>query len=138
MLSFRKRGLAQLGVSGFGYPSWRGDFYSPGTKPADFLALYAESLPSVELNATGRRFPTVEQLSRWAAATPAGFTFSVKLTDAVAMRPSAALGSVTQLAHSAGSWAPYSFSFRRSSDVTQSWLAASSRLWHQTCATRSS
>lgn len=83
-------GRAFLGVSGFGYPTWRGDFYPAGAKPAEFLKLYAERLPSVELNATGRRFPTVERLERWANATPASFVFSVKLTGAVVARPASA------------------------------------------------
>lgn len=77
-------------MSGFGYPTWRGEFYPAGSKPADFLRLYAERLPSVELNATGRRFPGVEQLDRWAEATPATFRFAVKLTSAVVMRPATA------------------------------------------------
>ena len=79
--------LAYVGVSGFGYPSWRGDFYPEGARPGDFLKLYAERLPSVELNATGRRFPRVDQLSRWAEVTPTSFTFAVKLTGAVVNRP---------------------------------------------------
>ncbi|MBD0338281.1 MAG: DUF72 domain-containing protein [Thermoleophilia bacterium] len=70
---------AYVGASGFSYPSWRGGFYPAGARPADFLRLYAERLPSVELNTTGYRVPAREQFERWAAATPAGFRFAVKL-----------------------------------------------------------
>ena len=70
---------AYVGASGFSYPSWRGGFYPAGARPADFLRLYAERLPSVELNTTGYRIPAAEQFERWAGATPAGFRFAVKL-----------------------------------------------------------
>jgi uncharacterized protein YecE (DUF72 family) len=70
---------AYVGTSGFSYPTWRGGFYPAEAKPADFLRLYAERLPSVELNTTGYRLPAPEQFERWAEATPAGFRFAVKL-----------------------------------------------------------
>jgi uncharacterized protein YecE (DUF72 family) len=70
---------AYVGTSGFSYPTWRGGFYPAQAKPADFLRLYAERLPSVELNSTGYRVPAAEQFGRWAEATPAGFRFAVKL-----------------------------------------------------------
>ncbi len=70
---------AYVGTSGFSYPTWRGGFYPPDARPADFLRLYAERLPSVELNTTGYRVPAAEQFERWAEATPAGFRFAVKL-----------------------------------------------------------
>ena len=46
-------GTLYAGTSGFSYPTWRGGFYPAEAKPADFLRLYAERLPSVELNSTG-------------------------------------------------------------------------------------
>jgi uncharacterized protein YecE (DUF72 family) len=45
--------------------------------------LYAERLPSVELNNTFYRLPAHEQFERWAAATPAGFRFAVKMTRSI-------------------------------------------------------
>jgi uncharacterized protein YecE (DUF72 family) len=77
------------GASGFSYPSWRGGFYPADAKPADFLRLYAERLPSVELNTTGYRLPAPEQFERWADATPEGFVFAVKLPPG-ALRSTAA------------------------------------------------
>jgi uncharacterized protein YecE (DUF72 family) len=70
---------AYVGTSGFSYPTWRGGFYPAEAKPADFLRVYAERLPSVELNSTGYRLPAPEQFARWAEATPDGFRFAVKL-----------------------------------------------------------
>jgi uncharacterized protein YecE (DUF72 family) len=77
--------VAQLyaGTSGFSYPSWRGGFYPAGARQQDFLRLYAERLPSVELIATFRRMPSEEQVRRWAAQTPPGFRFAPKLTGSI-------------------------------------------------------
>ncbi len=68
-----------VGTSGWSYPSWRPGFYPSGTPNEEFLRFYAERLPSVELNTTGYRLPSEEQFERWAAQTPAGFRFAVKL-----------------------------------------------------------
>ena len=69
---------ALVGASGFSYPSWRPGFYPAHSRPEDFLRLYAERLPSVELNTTGYRLPSEEQFRRW-AETPADFRFAVKM-----------------------------------------------------------
>jgi uncharacterized protein YecE (DUF72 family) len=73
--------LARLhvGTSGFSYPSWRPGFYPEGTKPEEFLGVYAQRLPSVELNVTGYRLPAEEAFRRWREQTPDGFTFAVKM-----------------------------------------------------------
>jgi uncharacterized protein YecE (DUF72 family) len=77
---------AHVGTSGFGYPSWRPAFYPADARPEDFLARYAERLPSVELNVTGYRLPSEEQFRRWAAATPDAFTFAVKMPASAVRR----------------------------------------------------
>ncbi|MGB2953231.1 MAG: DUF72 domain-containing protein [Gaiellaceae bacterium] len=71
---------AYVGASGFSYPSWRGEFYPPGTKPGEFLRLYAERLPSVELNNTFYRLPSEQQFAKWAEQTPTSFRFAVKMS----------------------------------------------------------
>ena len=81
-----------VGASGFSYPSWRGDFYPEEARPEEFLARYAERLPTVELNATFYRMTAAEQFSRWAAETPPGFRFAVTMSRAVTAR-----GSVQRL-----------------------------------------
>jgi uncharacterized protein YecE (DUF72 family) len=68
-----------VGASGFSYPSWKPGFYPAEARPEQFLRLYAERLPSVELNTTGYRLPAEEQFERWAAQTPPGFQFAPKL-----------------------------------------------------------
>jgi uncharacterized protein YecE (DUF72 family) len=75
-----------VGTSGFSYPSWRPDFYPAGSRPKDFLRLYAERLPSVELNATFYRLPSEEQLLAWAEQTPPGFRFAVKMNQGITHR----------------------------------------------------
>src|SRR3954469_17160760 len=69
-----------VGASGFAYPSWRGGFYAERERPAEFLERYSERLPSVELNNTGYRLPTSEQLAAMAARVPNGFRFAVKMS----------------------------------------------------------
>ena len=66
------------GSSGFSFASWKPGFYPADSKPADFLRLYSESLPAVELNNTFYRLPSETQFERWAATTPEGFRFAVK------------------------------------------------------------
>lgn len=60
----------------FGKP----EFYPAGTKASDFLSSYAERLPTVELNTTFYQLPSEEQLRAWAAQTPDGFRFAVKMS----------------------------------------------------------
>ncbi len=70
---------AYVGTSGFSFASWKPGFYPAEAKPADFLRAYAERLPTVELNNTFYRLPSQAQFERWAAQTPAGFRFAVKM-----------------------------------------------------------
>jgi uncharacterized protein YecE (DUF72 family) len=74
---------AYVGTSGFSYPSWRGDFYPAKAKPPEFLQLFAEQLPSVELNTTFYQLPAEEQFRVWARQTPAAFRFAVKMTGRI-------------------------------------------------------
>jgi len=71
--------VIHVGTSGWSYPSWRGGFYPSGADPKTFLGFYAERFDTVELNTTGYRLPAEEQFHRWAAQTPEGFTFAVKM-----------------------------------------------------------
>jgi uncharacterized protein YecE (DUF72 family) len=71
--------VIHVGTSGWSYPSWRGDFYPAGADPKTFLSFYADRLDTVELNTTGYRLPAEDQFARWAAQTPEGFTFAVKM-----------------------------------------------------------
>lgn len=68
----------RCGTSGFSYPAWKGTFYPEGARSADFLALYAARLPSVEINNTFYRMPSPKLLAGWRGQVPAGFSFALK------------------------------------------------------------
>ena len=68
-----------VGTSGFSYPSWKPGFYPAGTPQKEFLRVYAERVPSVELNATFYQLPSEERLRGWSELTPPDFRFAVKM-----------------------------------------------------------
>ena len=72
-------GRLYVGTSGFSYPTWKPDFYPAGTPQREFLHFYAGRFTTVELNTTGYRLPGEDQFRHWAAETPDGFRFAVKL-----------------------------------------------------------
>jgi len=82
-MSRRTLATASVGTSGFGYPTWRGAFYPEAAKPPEFLQLYAQRLPAVELNGTFYRLPSEAQLLAWADMTPPDFRFTVKVARGV-------------------------------------------------------
>jgi uncharacterized protein YecE (DUF72 family) len=67
-----------LGTSGWSYPGWRGVFYPPGLPSKKWLEFYASQFPTVEINMTFYRLPTVAMLEGWSARTPRGFCFTLK------------------------------------------------------------
>ena len=69
-----------VGTSGFSYPSWRGSFYPSRARAADFLRLYSEQLPSVELNYSFYQLPSEERVAAWRDETPSAFRFAVKMS----------------------------------------------------------
>jgi uncharacterized protein YecE (DUF72 family) len=77
------RGTLRAGASGFSFPSWRPGFYPPATKPADFLAAYAQRLATVEINNSFYKLPAEATFAKWAASVPDGFRFAVKAPRAV-------------------------------------------------------
>jgi uncharacterized protein YecE (DUF72 family) len=79
----------RIGTAGWSYPSppgaWTGIVYPArqgriwrGAK-FDELAFYAERFDTVEVNSSFYRVPTPETTKKWAARTPEGFEFAVKL-----------------------------------------------------------
>ena len=76
-------GTLRTGASGFSFTSWRPDFYPAGSKPADFLGLYAERLGTVEINNSFYRLPAASVFEKWARTVPDGFRFAVKAPRAV-------------------------------------------------------
>src|SRR5205823_419028 len=67
-----------VGTSGYSYAPWKGVFYPEKLPAAKMLAFYAEQLPTVEINNTFYRMPKRDLLEKWAAETPASFSFVLK------------------------------------------------------------
>jgi uncharacterized protein YecE (DUF72 family) len=70
---------AYVGTSGWSYPTWRSGFYPEKARPADFLRLYSERLPSVELNTSAYQLPSEERFASWAEQVPPDFRFAVRM-----------------------------------------------------------
>jgi len=71
-------GHIRIGVSGWTYPPWRGNFYPKGLAQKRELAHAAGRFPALEINGTFYGLQRPEVFTRWADATPAGFLFAVK------------------------------------------------------------
>ncbi|MBI3791722.1 MAG: DUF72 domain-containing protein [Gemmatimonadetes bacterium] len=72
-----------LGTQGWNYPAWVGPFYPPGTRPADFLSMYARAWDSVEVDSTFYAIPASKVVKNWAARVPERFQFSLKLPQEI-------------------------------------------------------
>ena len=69
---------AWVGISGWIYQPWRGDFYPKGLPQRQELAYAASRLSSIEINGSFYSLQRPGSYHRWAAETPPGFVFSVK------------------------------------------------------------
>jgi uncharacterized protein YecE (DUF72 family) len=69
---------ARIGVSGWRYPRWRGDFYPTGLRQRDELAYTASRLNSVEINGSFYSLQRPSSYAAWRQAVPADFVFAVK------------------------------------------------------------
>jgi uncharacterized protein YecE (DUF72 family) len=69
----------RLGTQGWNYPGWVGPLYAPGTRPADFLRLYARLFDTVEVDSTFYAVPAAKTVRGWVERTPPGFRFALKL-----------------------------------------------------------
>ena len=68
----------RVGVSGWRYPPWRGEFYPEGLAQRRELEYASRTLSSIELNGSFYSLQRPESYARWYADTPADFVFSVK------------------------------------------------------------
>ncbi len=75
--------MLHVGTMGFSYSDWAGVFYPQGTKPAHYLAHYAQHFDCVELDTTFYAVPPVERVRRWAELTPESFKFCPKVPKAI-------------------------------------------------------
>jgi uncharacterized protein YecE (DUF72 family) len=67
-----------IGISGWNYAGWRGDFYPPGLPHRRELEYASHRLPSIEINGSFYSLQRPSSYRTWYEQTPTGFVFSVK------------------------------------------------------------
>jgi uncharacterized protein YecE (DUF72 family) len=80
-------GAIRVGIGGWTYPPWRGEFYPPDLQQRRELEYAAGKLGAIEINATfyGRQSP--KSWAAWAEQVPDGFQFAVKGSRFCVTRP---------------------------------------------------
>ena len=71
-------GNVRIGISGWTYAPWRGNFYPPGLLQADELSYASRQVDTIEINGTFYGLQRPDAFARWYDATPANFVFAVK------------------------------------------------------------
>ncbi len=71
-------GRIRVGISGWTYAGWRGDFYPEGLAQRLELAYAAERLTSIEINGSFYSLQRPTSYAVWRDQTPDGFVFAVK------------------------------------------------------------
>jgi uncharacterized protein YecE (DUF72 family) len=71
-------GTIRIGIAGWNFAPWRGEFYPEGLPQKQELDYASRALRTIEINSTFYRHQSPASFAGWAAATPAGFRFSVK------------------------------------------------------------
>ena len=71
-------GDIRVGISGWTYAGWRGDFYPRGLPQREELRYAAERLGSVEINGSFYSLQRPTSYASWREQTPEGFLFAVK------------------------------------------------------------
>ena len=69
---------ALIGISGWRYTPWRGEFYPPGLPERDELRYAADLFPTIELNGSFYSLQRPEYYERWREQVPANFVFAIK------------------------------------------------------------
>jgi uncharacterized protein YecE (DUF72 family) len=71
-------GEVRVGISGWTYAGWRGDFYPKGLRQRDELAYAAERMTSIEINGSFYSLQRPTSYASWREQTPDDFVFAVK------------------------------------------------------------
>jgi len=67
-----------IGTSGWVYKEWQKHFYPENVPARQQFQYYTTQFPTVEINATFYRLPTLKIVRRWRDKAPPGFVFAVK------------------------------------------------------------
>lgn len=73
-----KHGDIRIGISGWRYAPWRGEFYPKGLRQKDELAYAAEKFRTIEINGTFYGTQRPQNFEAWRDAVPENFVFAVK------------------------------------------------------------
>ncbi|KKB12776.1 hypothetical protein VE25_05365 [Devosia geojensis] len=73
-----KSGTIRIGISGWTYKPWRGEFYPEGLPQKRELAYAAEHFRAIEINGTFYGLQRPEAFGRWREETPDDFVFAIK------------------------------------------------------------
>jgi uncharacterized protein YecE (DUF72 family) len=71
-------GTIRVGISGWNYAGWRGDFYPKGLVQRRELEYAAERMTSIEINGSFYSLQRPTSYASWRDATPEDFVFAVK------------------------------------------------------------
>lgn len=71
-------GTIRLGIAGWVFADWRGEFYPAGLKQKEELAYASRHLGSIEINSTFYSHQKAQSFRNWAGETPDDFVFTVK------------------------------------------------------------
>jgi len=67
-----------IGTSGWSYKGWEKAFYSPDLPKNQQFQFYATQFPTVEINLTFYRLPTLNMVRGWRDKAPHGFVYAIK------------------------------------------------------------
>lgn len=68
----------RIGISGWRYVPWRGDFYPEGLVQKNELKFASRAVNSIEINGSFYSLQSPDLYARWSADTPEDFVFSIK------------------------------------------------------------
>ena len=71
-------GKVRIGVSGWSYDEWRGDFYPAELNQNEELDFAASKFDTIEINGTFYSLTDPESCRHWRESTPADFVYAVK------------------------------------------------------------
>jgi uncharacterized protein YecE (DUF72 family) len=70
--------MIRVGIGGWVFPPWRGEFYPKGLPQARELEYASGKLTAIEINGTFYRTQKPDSFRKWADETPDNFMFSLK------------------------------------------------------------
>lgn len=73
----------RIGCQGWNYDAWVGPFYPDGTRPIEFLRVYARAFDTVEVDSTFYAVPPKATLRDWSSRVGPGFQFALKLPQEI-------------------------------------------------------